>query len=75
MCEEEKIREGILFSPADPELKAIKLKTHNLNIDYNRTYENDSERRAEILSEMIGELGEGSVLQGPIFFLTESIQK
>lgn len=68
MCEEEKIREGILFSPADPELKAIKLKTHNLNIDYNRTYENDSERRAEILSEMIGELGEGSVLQGPIFF-------
>ena len=34
MCEEEKIREGILFSPADPELKAIKLKTHNLNIDY-----------------------------------------
>lgn len=37
MREEEKINAGILFSPADPELKAIKLKTHNLNVDYNNT--------------------------------------
>lgn len=68
MREEEKIKAGILFSPADPELKAIKLKTHKLNVDYNNTYEDEIEKRAAILSEIIGELGEGSFLQGPIEF-------
>lgn len=52
MREEEKIKEDILFSPADPELKAIKLKTHNLNVDYNNTYEDETEKRAAILSEI-----------------------
>ncbi len=68
MREEEKIKAGILFSPADNELKAIKLKTHNLNNDYNATYEDETEKRAAILSEIIGELGEDSFIQGPIHF-------
>ncbi len=68
MREEEKIAAGILFCPGDPALKAIKLKTHNLNQDYNATYEDETEKRAMILAEMIGELGEGSFIQGPIYF-------
>lgn len=68
MREEEKIKAGILFSPGHPELKAIKLKTHNLNVDYNKTYEDETEKRAEILSEMLGGFGEGSFIQGPIAF-------
>lgn len=36
MREEERIREGLLFCPADPELKRMKLRTHNLNLDYNK---------------------------------------
>ncbi|MCI8632297.1 MAG: sugar O-acetyltransferase [Lachnospiraceae bacterium] len=68
MLEEEKIKAGILFSPADPALKAIKLKTHKLNIDYNNTYEDETQKRTAILAEIIGELGEGSFLQGPITF-------
>ncbi len=68
MREEEKIKAGILFSPADPELKAIKLKTHNLNVDYNSTHEDEAEKRAAILSEIIGELGKGGFIQGPIAF-------
>lgn len=68
MREEEKIAAGILFSPADPELKAIKLKTHNLNVDYNSTYEDETEKRAAILSEIIGEFGEDGFIQGPIAF-------
>ncbi len=68
MREEEKIQAGILFWPADPELKAIKLKTHNLNNDYNATYEDETEKRSAILSEIIGELGEASFIQGPIHF-------
>ncbi len=68
MREEEKIQAGILFCPADPELKAIKLKTHNLNNDYNATYEDETEKRSAILAEIIGEFGEGSWIQGPIHF-------
>ncbi len=68
MKEEEKIAAGTLFWPGDPELKAIKLRAHDLNTDYNKTYENETERRAEILAALIGEMGEGGFLQGPIFF-------
>lgn len=67
MREEEKIRAGILFSPADPELRAIKLKTDNLNVDYNNTHEDEWEKRTALLSEITGEFGSGFI-QGPIAF-------
>lgn len=66
--EEEKIFAGELFCPGDPELKAIKLRTHNLNIDYNRLYEDQTEERNRILHEILGSVGEGTFLQGPITF-------
>ena len=65
---EEKIRAGILFCPAEPELVAIKRKTHNLNVDYNQTYEDEFEKRDAILHEIIGKMGEGVRIQGPIAF-------
>ncbi|MDD6159894.1 MAG: sugar O-acetyltransferase [Oscillospiraceae bacterium] len=68
MKEEEKISAGILFCPLVEELKALKLKTHNLNVDYNATYEDEVEKREAILAEMVGELGEGSFIQGPVYF-------
>ena len=68
MTEDEKRAAGLLFFPGDPALKAIKLRTHKLNIDYNNTYEDETEKRAEILGEMLGELDEGSFLQGPVTF-------
>jgi len=68
MREEEKIFAGTLFCPADPELKAIKLRTHNLNIDFNKLYEHETEERERILSEILGSKGEGTFIQGPITF-------
>lgn len=68
MTEDGKRAAGLLFFPGDPALKAIKLRTHKLNIDYNNAYEDETEKRAEILGEMLGELGEGSFLQGPVTF-------
>lgn len=68
MNEEEKIMAGILFCPGDPMLRAMKLKTHNLNVDYNGTHEDEREKRAAIFSEIIGEFGEGGFIQGPIAF-------
>ncbi len=68
MTEEEKILAGELFCPADPQLKAIKLRAHKLSQDYNRTYEDEVDTRKAILASLLGELGEGSFLQGPITF-------
>lgn len=68
MSEEEKIAAGVLFCPGDPELRAIKLKTHNLNLDYNSLYEDETEKRQAILEEILGSIGQGSFLQGPITF-------
>ena len=68
MSEEQKIFAGTLFAPGAPELRAIKLRTHNLNNDYNATYEHETEKRAEILRQIVGDIGEGSFLQGPIHF-------
>lgn len=65
---EDMIRAGVLFCPGEPELVAIKLKTHNLNVVYNQTMEDETERRAAILREILGEFGEGGRIQGPIAF-------
>lgn len=66
--EEEKIRAGVLFCPGDPELVAMKRRTHNLDVDYNQTHEDEFEKRDAILHEIIGEFGEGGRIQGPIAF-------
>ena len=66
--EEDRIRAGLLFCPGDPLLKAIKLKTHKLDLDYNRLYEDETDERNAILSEMLGHIGQGTFLQGPITF-------
>ena len=50
MKEEEKIAAGILFCPTDEELKKIKLKTHNLNVDFNNLHEDEKQKRWEILN-------------------------
>lgn len=68
MTEEEKLKKGQLFFPGDPELKAQKLRTHNLNLEYNKLPEDETEKRSEIINKIVGELGEGSFMQGPIFF-------
>ena len=68
MTEDQKRSAGVLFSPADPQLRAQKLRAHNLNLDYNCTCEDETGQRRKILSELLGALGENSFIQGPIFF-------
>lgn len=67
MREEEKIFAGTLFSPGDPELRKIKLKTHNLCSEYNRTFEDETEKRQELILSIFSEMGKNSFLQGPIY--------
>lgn len=67
MTEEERIFAGILFSPGNEDLKKIKLRTHNLCTRYNQTLEDETELRAQLLSGMLGGLGEGGFIQGPVY--------
>ena len=68
MTEEEKILAGQLFCPGDPQLRAIKLRSHKLSADYSNTYEDQTELRADILGQLLGAFGEKSFIQGPVFF-------
>ena len=68
MTEEEKIFKGEMFSPGAQELRAIKLRSHNLSQEYSNTKENETEKRAALAQEILAEYGEGSFMQGPIFF-------
>ncbi|WP_244988038.1 sugar O-acetyltransferase [Paenibacillus xylanexedens] len=68
MREEERIMKGVLFSPSDPELKIIKRRAHNLSQRYSQTFEEQTEERNQILQQLLGQIGEGGFMQGPIFF-------
>ena len=67
MKEEEKALRGNLFWPGHPDLVKIKLSAHNLCTEYNLSYEEDP-RRPEILKQLLGSMGAGVRIQGPIFF-------
>ena len=68
MTEEQKIFKGELFSPGAPELRAMKLKSHNLSQAYTQTREDETEKRAALAQDILAEFGQGSFMQGPIFF-------
>lgn len=67
MREEEKILAGVLFAPGDPELREIKLRTHNLCSEYNLTLEHETEKRQMLVSQIFAEFGAESFVQGPIY--------
>jgi len=66
MTEEEKIFAGVLFCPGDPSLRAMKLKSHNLCSEYNKTFEDETEKRAEIIKQLFGGF-ESGFIQGPMY--------
>lgn len=66
MTEEEKLKSGKLFCPADETLKKQKLRCHNLCTMYNQTFEDETERRAALVKDIFAEVGENAFLQGPL---------
>lgn len=68
MTEEERIFAGKLFSSEAPELVEKKCKAHALNQRYNALPETDGAARESVLRELLGGLGESTLMQGPIFF-------
>ena len=59
---------GEMFFPSEEWRVEIKKRTHMLNQKYNTLTEYQPEARREILREILGELNENVVLQGPITF-------
>ena len=59
---------GLMFLPTEDWRMEIKRRTHMLNQKYNALTEYQPEERKEILREILGELNENVVLQGPITF-------
>ena len=66
MTEEKRLLSGKPYSPADPELKKMKLKAHKLSQEFNCLPEDNTEERNKILHELFGEIGSGTFIQGPI---------
>lgn len=61
-------KNGEMFSPAEDWRVETKRRTHGLNQRYNALNETQTEERRAVLKEIIGELSENVVLQGPITF-------
>ena len=68
MTEFEKMRNGKIFNTTVPELEEKFIKAHNLCTEYNRTFENEMEKRQKILDSLLPNKGKNVFLQGPIFF-------
>ncbi|MBR6172752.1 MAG: sugar O-acetyltransferase [Eubacterium sp.] len=66
MKQKELMLSGELYDPNDPELLKLRVKAHRLSAEYNAVPETDEKKRHEILKELIGDLGKGAYLQGPI---------
>ena len=68
MSEEERIFNGQLFASEEPELVEKKLKAHRLSREYNQLDETDEEARQKVLCELLEQIGESTLMLGPIRF-------
>lgn len=68
MTEEEKELAGKIYNPRHPQLRAIKGIAHDLCMDFNKTYEGETQKREEILCKLLKSKGKNVFFQGPIFF-------
>lgn len=66
--EEERILAGKLFCPGNPDLVAIKTRSHALCREYNATDETDKAARKALIEQILGDSPEGCSMTGPIFF-------
>ena len=54
LTEYEKMKENLPFDPADEALVARRTKMREMELLYNRTTRDESDRRAELLKKMLG---------------------
>lgn len=67
MNEDERMLAGKLSNPRDPELRSRQRLAHRLAKRYNDTFDDEAEKRAELLKKLLPNSSERIYLQGPIF--------
>lgn len=68
MTEKEKMLQGKIYDPTDETLMRMHVRAHRLSKDYNDTYEDEVEKRTEILRKLVPEMGKDTYIQGPVQF-------
>ncbi|MCF3110794.1 sugar O-acetyltransferase [Niabella sp. CC-SYL272] len=67
ITEKEKMLSGALYSPADPELRAMSDRAHRLCQEYNQCHATEHDAKASILRKLIPSQGKGLYIEGPFF--------
>lgn len=67
MDENERMLSGKLTNPRDPELLKRQRLAHRLTKMYNDTFDDETEKRTELLKQLLPNSSERIYLQGPIF--------
>lgn len=68
MREYDKMINGELYDPTDKELQEFRKRVRNLAIEYNKTTEDEMERRVEILDKILGSHGKNFYIEPNIRF-------
>ena len=68
MTEKEKMLAGKIYDPSDKELTELRVNAHRLSRMYNDTFEDEEEKRAEIMKKLVPNMGKGTCILGPVQF-------
>lgn len=68
MTEKEKMLSGKIYDPSDKELEKIRIQAHRLSKMYNDTFDDEEEKRKEILNKLLPNKKDGVFIQGPVYF-------
>ncbi len=53
MTEKEKMLAGKIYAPSDDGLAKLRIAPHRLSKDYSNTYEDEEEKRGEIIKKLV----------------------
>ena len=67
MTEREKIHSGKIYQPSDPDIMTEQLAYLDLMDEYNNTPRRLMEKRAQMLTKLFAEVGEGCYIESPYF--------
>ena len=65
MTQRERMKAGMVYDPWDEELQAEQARRLDVLYDYNMTRPTEGKRRQELLTEMLGSVGEGCYIEPP----------
>lgn len=67
MTQRERMAAGLIYNPGDSEIMEEQVKCLEKLYDFNATRPSESVKRAEIMKEMLGEIGENCYIEPPFY--------